>query len=167
MTCTYLVLPVDEVPLLEGEHIEEGAEVAAVVDLVANEGAPLLALGLRDAVRDHLRHRRVREAGLDVGAAGVHDKGRRRLRHRHLGALTSLNLNMKCFERRSKPTTKQYLRNGREIQIAHVKIDWGWVNGTGKLVKAHVAKGPFLSLFRREEPVYGDSDQSYRLCSYR
>ena len=25
--------------------------------------------------------------GLDVGAAGVHDEGRRRLRHRHLGAL--------------------------------------------------------------------------------
>ena len=56
----YLVLPVDEVALLEGQHVEEGAEVAAVVDLVADEGAPLLALGLRDAVRDHPRHRRVR-----------------------------------------------------------------------------------------------------------
>ena len=46
--------------LLEGEHVEEGAEVAAVVDLVADERAALLALGLRDAVRDHPRHRRVR-----------------------------------------------------------------------------------------------------------
>ena len=55
------MLPVDEVPLLEGEHVEEGAEVAAVVDLVADKGASLLALGLRDAVRDHARRRRVRE----------------------------------------------------------------------------------------------------------
>ena len=56
----YLVLPVDEVALLEGQHVEEGAEVAAVVDLVADECASLLALGLRNAVRDHPRHRRVR-----------------------------------------------------------------------------------------------------------
>ena len=55
----YLVLPVDEVALLEGQHVEEGAEVAAVVDLVADECASLLALGLRNAVRDHPRHRRV------------------------------------------------------------------------------------------------------------
>ena len=53
------MLPVDEVSLLEGQHVEEGAEVAAVVDLVADEGTPLLALGLRDAVRYHPRHRRV------------------------------------------------------------------------------------------------------------
>ena len=59
---TCLVLPVDEVALLEGEHVEEGAEVAAVVDLVADERAALLALGLRDAVRDHARRGRVREA---------------------------------------------------------------------------------------------------------
>ena len=59
---TCLVLPVDEVPLLEGEHVEEGAEVAAVVDLVSDEGASLLALGLRDAVGDDPRHRRVRKA---------------------------------------------------------------------------------------------------------
>ena len=65
MTCTCLVLPVDEVPLLEGEHVEEGAEVAAVVNLVANEGAPLLALGLCYTVWDHLRHRSVREAFWD------------------------------------------------------------------------------------------------------
>ena len=56
------MLPVDEVPLLKGEHVEEGAEVAAVVDLVSDEGASLLALGLRDAVRYHPRHRRVRKA---------------------------------------------------------------------------------------------------------
>ena len=59
---TCLVFPVDEVALLEGQHVEEGAEVAAVVDLVADEGAPLLALGLRDAIWDHPRHRRVRIA---------------------------------------------------------------------------------------------------------
>ena len=56
------MLPVDEVPLLEGEHVKEGAEVAAVVDLITNEGSPLLALGLCDAVRDHPRHGGVREA---------------------------------------------------------------------------------------------------------
>ena len=57
---TCLVLPVDKVALLEGEHVEEGAEVAAVVDLVADERAALLALGLRDAVRDHARRGRIR-----------------------------------------------------------------------------------------------------------
>ena len=37
----------------------------------------------------------------------------------------------------------------------------------GKEVEAQVPKGPGLSLFHREEPVDGDSDESYALCSYR
>ena len=41
------------------------------------------------------------------------------------------------------------------------------INEAGKKVEAHVAKSPGLSLFRREEPVDGDSDESYALHSYR
>ena len=44
---------------------------------------------------------------------------------------------------------------------------WPSENWTGKEVEAHVAKGLGLSLFRREEPVDGDSDESYALRSYR
>ena len=40
-------------------------------------------------------------------------------------------------------------------------------NDAGKKVEAHVAKSPGLSLFCREEPVDGDSDESYALHSYR
>ena len=40
-------------------------------------------------------------------------------------------------------------------------------NEAGKKVEAHVAKSPGLSLFRREEPVDGDSNESYALQSYR
>ena len=41
------------------------------------------------------------------------------------------------------------------------------LNEAGKKVEAHVAKSPGLSLFRREEPVDGDSDESYALHNYR
>ena len=55
------------------------------------------------------------------------------------------------------------------------RVSWdlrGNVSGTktneaGKKVEGHVAKSPGLSLFRREEPVDGDSDESYALHSYR
>ena len=40
-------------------------------------------------------------------------------------------------------------------------------NEAGKNVEAHVAMSPGLSLFRREEPVDGDRDESYALHSYR
>ena len=33
-------------------------------------------------------------------------------------------------------------------------------NEAGKKVEAHVAKSPGLSLFRRDEPVEGDSNES-------
>ena len=36
-------------------------------------------------------------------------------------------------------------------------------NEAGKKVEAHVAKSPGLSLFRRDEPVEGDSNESYTL----
>ena len=35
---------------------------------------------------------------------------------------------------------------------------WPTENEAGKKVEVHVAKSPGLSLFRREEPVDGDSD---------
>ena len=86
-----LVVPVDEVALLKGEQVEEGAQIAAVVDLVGNEGAPFLALGLHDAVGEDATRGRVGEPGLDGRAAYVHHKcwrgGRHvlwRRSHRHL-----------------------------------------------------------------------------------
>ena len=40
------------------------------------------------------------------------------------------------------------------------------INWAGKEVEAHVASCPVLSLFRREDPVDGDSDLPYALHSY-
>ena len=56
----------------------------------------------------------------------------------------------------------------RKVERAHGVFEarLGW-NGAGKKVEAHVAKSPGLSLFCREEPVDGDSDESYALHSYR
>ena len=40
-------------------------------------------------------------------------------------------------------------------------------NKTGSKVEAHVASCPLLSLFRREEPIDGDTGLPYTLRSYR
>jgi hypothetical protein len=37
-----LVIPVDQVALLEGQHVEEGGEITTVLDLIAHKGSPLL-----------------------------------------------------------------------------------------------------------------------------
>jgi hypothetical protein len=48
-----LVVPVDEVAPLEGQHVEEGGKVTTVLNLITNKGATLLRLGLHDAVWKH------------------------------------------------------------------------------------------------------------------
>ena len=47
------MIPVDKIALLEGEEIEQGREVSAVVNLVSDEGSTLLRFGLHDAVGHH------------------------------------------------------------------------------------------------------------------